>query len=252
MNANFLLTAPMPTLAKWLATLRLEQYAQVFAEQQVDLDSVRLLSETDLRELGLPLGPRKLVLRAIEQLNGGAAQAWAALPPPLVLGAPPPMAQRRQLTVLFCDLVGSTALSRALDPEDLRDLMRRYQAAARAVIERYEGHVEQYLGDGIMAYFGWPRGHGDDAQRALHAALALVDAVRHLEAPEQLAARIGVATGLVVVGLGAENEPQNAVGETPNLAATDQQGRRDRTLRRARCAIGVAHCIRVHRKVEAF
>ena len=260
MNANFLLTAPMPTLAKWLATLRLEQYAQVFAEQQVDLDSVRLLSETDLRELGLPLGPRKLVLRAIEQLNGGAvpagaptaasppvssAQAGAPLMPaasgaqitpfasdqpdhtlrgaallPLApLGAPPPMAQRRQLTVLFCDLVGSTALSRALDPEDLRDLMRRYQAAARAVIERYEGHVEQYLGDGIMAYFGWPRGHGDDAQRALHAALALVDAVRHLEAPEQLAARIGVATGLVVVGLGAENEPQNAVGETPNLAA---------------------------------
>ena len=224
----------MTSFVEWLAPLRLEQYAQVFAEQQVDLDSVGLLSEADLRELGLPLGPRKLLLRAIEQLNGvassaaaspvpAAAQAVAArvplLPPPAPIPAPPPLAQRRQLTVLFCDLVGSTALSRALDPEDLRELMRRYQAAARAVIERYEGHVAQYLGDGIMAYFGWPRGHGDDAQRALHAALALVDAVTHLEAPEPLAARIGVATGLVVVGQGAENEPQNAVGETPNLAA---------------------------------
>jgi class 3 adenylate cyclase/predicted ATPase len=217
------------TLSEWLDALHLGQYAQTLADNEVNLDSMRLLDDADLRELGVPLGPRKILLRAIALLNAGTGEPTLERIPAaasVAAGVAPPAAttmasaQRRQLTVLFCDLVGSTALSRALDPEDLRELMGRYQAAARAVIERYDGHIAQYLGDGVMVYFGWPRSHGDDARRALRAALDLVDAVARLKAPEPLAARIGVATGLVVVGhdSGGE-EPQTAVGETPNLAA---------------------------------
>jgi class 3 adenylate cyclase/tetratricopeptide (TPR) repeat protein len=219
----------MQTLTQWLEALNLEQYTQTFADNEVGLEAMRLLDDTDLRELGLPLGPRKILLRAIAQLNAAADGRAAPDPAAAAASAPaaalPPSAnateaaQRRQITVLFCDLVGSTALSRALDLEDLRELMSRYQAAARQVIERYDGHVAQVLGDGVMVYFGWPRGHGDDARRALRAALDLVDAVARLEAREQLAVRIGVATGLVVVGQGDGDEPQTAVGETPNLAA---------------------------------
>jgi class 3 adenylate cyclase/tetratricopeptide (TPR) repeat protein len=218
----------LQTLTQWLEALSLGQYTQTFADNEVGLEAMRLLDDTDLRELGLPLGPRKILLQAIERLNAaherpapdpaaGATSATAAALPPAANAAA--AAQRRQLTVLFCDLVGSTALSRALDPEDLRELMSRYQAAARQVIERYDGHIAQVLGDGVMVYFGWPRGHGDDAGRALRAALDLVDAVARLEARDQLAVRIGVATGLVVVGQGEGDEPQTAVGETPNLAA---------------------------------
>ena len=109
-----------------------------------------------------------------------------------------PEAERRQITVMFCDLVGSTALSEQLDPEDLRALMQAYQQAAGGVIERYEGHVAQYLGDGLMTYFGWPEAHEDDAGRAVRAGLEVVDAVGRIEAPEPLRVRVGIATGAVV------------------------------------------------------
>ena len=131
-------------------------------------------------------------------------------------------AERRQLTVLFCDLVGSTALSERLDPEELRDLMQAYQRACGEVIERYEGHVAQYLGDGVMVYFGWPRAHEDDAVRAIRASLEVVDAISKLKAASPLQARIGIHTGLVVVGEtghGDASIPKAAVGETPNIAA---------------------------------
>jgi class 3 adenylate cyclase/predicted ATPase len=133
-----------------------------------------------------------------------------------------PDAERRQITVMFCDLVGSTALSEKLDPEDLRELMAAYQKAAGVVIERHEGHVAQYLGDGLMVYFGWPAAHEEDAAQAVRASLELVEAVKDVRSPEPLRVRIGIATGPVVVGETGRGDaavPKAAVGETPNVAA---------------------------------
>ena len=153
--------------------------------------------------------------------SGGATNnAIRASPPPS--GSTPQGAERRQLTVLFCDLVGSTALAEQLDPEALRELMQAYQRAGGEVIARYEGHVAQYLGDGLMVYFGWPHAHEDDAARAIRAALELVDAVSRLEEATPIRARVGIDTGLVVVGgtgHGDASIPKAAVGETPNIAA---------------------------------
>ena len=133
-----------------------------------------------------------------------------------------PSGERRQLTVLFCDLVGSTALSQRLDPESLGELLRGYQRTCGAVIDDYNGHVAQYLGDGLMVYFGWPRAHEDDAERAVRAGLEIVQAVKQVDAPEPLRVRIGIATGPVVVGetnAGGASASKLAVGETPALAA---------------------------------
>ena len=130
--------------------------------------------------------------------------------------------ERRQLTVMFCDLVGSTALSQELDPEDLRALMQRYQHICGAAVERHAGHVAQYLGDGLMVYFGWPRAFEDAAQRALLTALEIVDAVKAVAAVRPLRVRIGIATGAVVVGEtggGDASLPKTAIGATPNVAA---------------------------------
>ena len=138
------------------------------------------------------------------------------------LSAPRADAERRQLTVMFCDLVGSTALSERLDPEELRDLMQAYQRVSGEVIARYEGHVAQYLGDGLMVYFGWPRAHEDDAVRAIRAGLEVVDAVSKLKAVTPIRARVGIHTGLVVVGATGQGDasiPKAAVGDTPNIAA---------------------------------
>jgi class 3 adenylate cyclase len=139
----------------------------------------------------------------------------------------PPDAERRQLTVLFCDLVDSTALASQLDPEDLREVVRAYQDTCAKVIARFEGHIAQYLGDGLLVYFGYPRAHEDDAQRAVRAGLGMLEALAQLnthlthERGVQLAVRLGVHTGLVVVGdVGSgSRQEQLALGETPNLAA---------------------------------
>ena len=135
-------------------------------------------------------------------------------------------AERRQLTVMFCDLVSSTALSKRLDPEELDELMRAYRKAGGDVVARYEGHMAQYLGDGLMVYFGWPRAHEDDAERCVRAALEIVEAVKTVSAVPPLAVRIGVATGTVVVGgasQAASDDAKLAVGEPPNLAARLQE-----------------------------
>jgi class 3 adenylate cyclase len=143
---------------------------------------------------------------------------------PIAVAARPLEAERRQLTVLFCDLVGSTELAARLDPEDLRGITGAYQRCAAAVVERFEGHIAKYLGDGVLAYFGWPQAHEDDAERAVRAGLALVEEIARLE-PQvavSLQARVGIATGLVVVGdlIGAAEAQERAVvGDTPNLAA---------------------------------
>ena len=200
----------MSALRDWLEAQGLGDYAAAFEAEQLDLEHLPDLDEADLKSLGLPMGPRKTLRKAIE----------AGIEAPTVSSGRD--AERRQITVMFCDLVGSTALSEALDPEELREIMRAYQKAAGGVIERYEGHVAQYLGDGLMTYFGWPRAHEDDAERAVRASLDIVAAVHEVESQKPLAVRIGIATGPVVVGetgAGDASVPNAAVGETPNLAA---------------------------------
>lgn len=193
----------------WLAAGGFGQFADLFESRQIDGEALPLLTDAHLRELGIPLGPRVKLLAAIKRLPSYAD---------------PSAAERRRLTVMFVDLVGSTTLSSRLDPEDMRDLIRSYQHAIVTEVARYDAHVAQYLGDGVLVYFGYPRAHEDDAERAVRAALAIVRVIAAQRSPagQPLAAHIGIATGLVVVGdlLGAGAVKEHAViGETPNLAA---------------------------------
>jgi class 3 adenylate cyclase len=207
----------------WLDQIGLAEYAPTFAEHAIDREVLADLNDQDLKELGLPLGHRKRLLKAIAALREPAKET-AGQGEADPAGAPPREAERRQLTVMFVDLVGSTALSAQLDPEEMREVIRGYQNAVAGEIGRLEGHVAKFMGDGVLAYFGWPRAHEDEAERAVRAGLALVQTVGQLKAPTgtALAARVGIATGLVVVGdlvgEGAFQE-QAVVGETPNLAA---------------------------------
>jgi hypothetical protein len=204
----------------WLESLGLKEYGEAFNKNRIGGDVLPHLTEQDLADLGLPIGPRRKILVAIRT----QAEKPSAEPPhPAPAGAPPRGAERRHMTVMFCDLMGSTALSAALDAEELRNVMQAYQQAAGAVIERYAGHVAQYLGDGLMTYFGRPTAHEDDAERAVRAGLEIVTVVRALASPTPLQVRIGIASGSVVVGetgAGDASVPKLAVGETPNLAAT--------------------------------
>jgi class 3 adenylate cyclase len=216
----------MQTVRQWLEQLGLPQYAEAFERNQIDLALANDLTDQDLRELDVqPLGHRKLLLRAIAELNGAkltAATAQAARDQPPPEQSLRVEAERRQLTVMFCDLVGSTELATKLDPEQLRDLMQAYQHTCGEVIARYEGHVAQYLGDGLMVYFGWPRAHEDDTVRAIRAGLEVTHAVSKLKACTPISARVGIHTGLVVVGETGQGDasiPKAAVGETPNIAA---------------------------------
>jgi class 3 adenylate cyclase len=207
-------------LSTWLRPLGLERYTPVFEENDIDLEALPLLAEIELETLGLSLGHRKKLLKAIAALNG--SEAKAAQKGPLAPALVREEAERRQLTVLFCDLVGSTELSRRLDIEDYRDLVRSYQSVCAEQVSRFGGHIAQYLGDGLLIYFGYPKAHEDDAQRAVRAALAMVDAVALLDFPSgPLEVRVGIHTGVVVVGdVGAgDTQEQLALGDTPNLAA---------------------------------
>ena len=207
----------MSSIGAWLQALGLGDFAEAFEAEQIAPEDLRYLSEEDFKELGLGMGPRKRVMAAIEDGAEVAAESAAS--------EPRQSAERRQITVMFCDLVGSTALSEQLDPEDLRSLMQAYQQAAGGAVARYEGHVAQYLGDGLMTYFGWPQAHEDDAERAVRAALDIVEAVKQVPAPAPLQVRVGVASGPVVVGEtggGDASVPKLAVGETPNIAARVQ------------------------------
>jgi predicted ATPase/class 3 adenylate cyclase len=218
------------TIRKWLESFELGQYAETFEDNDLDLTLVVDLSDADLRDLGVvSMGHRKRLLRAIEALR------TAAVEEPFALGtaeteageeavAAAPQAERRQLTVMFCDLVGSTELSSRLDPEDLREVMRRYQDTVAGVVTRFEGHVAKFLGDGVLAFFGWPRAYEDQAERAVRSGLAAAAAVASLktEDGQTLEARVGIATGQVVIGdiVGEGASEADAVaGETPNLAA---------------------------------
>jgi class 3 adenylate cyclase/tetratricopeptide (TPR) repeat protein len=214
----------MSAVADWLDSIGLGKYAAAFETNEVSMGIVGELTDDDLREMGLPMGPRRTLLKAAATtLDVEPDEKNPRLPTTnATSGDPTRTAERRQITVMFCDLVGSTALSEQLDPEDLRTLMQAYQKTAGAIMRSYGGHVAQYLGDGLMTYFGWPRAHEDDAERAVLAALDVVEAVKMVAASHPLKVRIGVATGPVVVGETGDGDaavPKLAVGETPNLAA---------------------------------
>src|SRR6266567_4259690 len=208
-------------ITDWLRNLGLEQYAPAFRDNAIDAKVLPSLTAEDLKELGVTLvGHRRRLLDAIAALN---AEMPAAVPATPRDAAVPADVERRQLTVMFCDLVGSTALSRRFDPEDLRKVLSAYQRAVTEVVTGFDGFVAKYMGDGVLVYFGYPRAHEDDAERALRAGLGLADAVGRLDVKSvKLQARVGIATGLVVVGdlIGEGSaQEQSVVGETPNLAA---------------------------------
>jgi class 3 adenylate cyclase/predicted ATPase len=205
----------------WLRELGLEHYAETFRSNEVDWDLIPELSEADLEKLGLPLGARKRILKAIVDLNLTAVAPEPAWNEAATAPTPDKAGERRQISVLFCDLVGSTALSARLDPEDFQTLIAAYHRAASQVIERFEGTVAQFLGDGVLAYFGYSQAREYDAECAVRAALALVETIGRLDMSEALHCRVGIATGLVVtgeIGTGAA-QLRGALGETPNLAA---------------------------------
>jgi class 3 adenylate cyclase len=206
----------MQSIVQWLEDLGLGQYADAFVEANIEPRLLPELSESDFEKLGVTLGHRKQLARAIAGRAAPAAGGPEAGPRGVA------EAERRQLTVMFWDLVGSTALSARLDPEDLRAVIGAYHRACTAVIGRAGGFVAQFMGDGALAYFGYPQAHEDDAERAVLAGLELVHAVEEVDVRTPLRARVGIATGLVVVGdLFGEGAAQRraVVGETPNLAA---------------------------------
>lgn len=213
-------------IGHWLEQQELGEYTKLFEENRIDVDVLPDLSDDDLKDMGIALGDRKRLLRAIRQLSNAVVSPTTDMISK-TLEPHSSTAERRQITVLFCDLVGSTALSGQLDPEDLRDVMRHYQDAVGGVITGYGGHIAKYLGDGMLAYFGWPRAHEDQAERAIRAGLAAIEAVKRIKNGESsaLEARVGIATGEVIVGdlVGESGRDAEAItGETPNLAARIQ------------------------------
>jgi class 3 adenylate cyclase len=204
-------------IGEWLRSLGLERYEPAFRENEIDWEALPRVTVEDLKDLGVVLGShRRKLLDAVAAL-GRSAPAGVAEPPSARTEV-----ERRQLTVMFCDLVGSTALSARFDPEDLRDIVGAYQRVVTDTAARFGGFVAKYMGDGILVYFGYPQVREEDAERAVRAGLAVIDSIPRLDTPEPLAVRLGIATGLVVVGdligEGAARE-YSVVGEAPNLAA---------------------------------
>jgi class 3 adenylate cyclase/tetratricopeptide (TPR) repeat protein len=216
----------MGDIRRWLQSLNLGQYADAFEENAIAWGHLADLDHSVLKEIGVVVvGHRLTILKAVSVLNSEVGTpSDEAVESVSSAGRPAPSgeAERRQLTVMFCDLVGSTELSQTHDPEDLREVNRAYQIAAKAAVEKYDGYVARYMGDGVLAYFGYPQAHEDDAERAVQAGLELVASLPGLDTLTTLAARVGIATGPVVVGdiIGDGASQESAVvGETPNLAA---------------------------------
>jgi len=215
----------MQQITDWLEKLGLSEYTARFAENGIDISVLRYLTDQDLKDIGVLLGHRRKMLAAIAELTGATpvtSEAAAVEAQPKTQDS----AERRQVTVMFSDLVGSTALSARMDPEDLRELISAYQKCAAEAVRRFGGFVARYMGDGVLVYFGYPEAHEDDAERAVRAGLELIAAVIALKTPASLQTRVGIATGLVVVGdlIGSgEAQERGIVGETPNLAAHLQE-----------------------------
>jgi hypothetical protein len=184
-------------IADWLAKIGLEQYAPAFADNDIDVSVLRHLTDADLEKIGVSLGHRRKMLAAISELAG-----VVPVSPQLALTEPKRQdtAERRQVTVMFSDLVGSTALSGRMDPEDLREVISSYQKCVAEIVQRFGGFVAKYMGDGVLVYFGYPQAHEDNAEPAVRAGLELVGAVSALQSNAPLQIRVGIATGLVVVG----------------------------------------------------
>lgn len=203
----------------WLHGLGLQQYLAAFRDNAIDADTLPDLTDADLEKLGVVLGHRKRLLNEIATLTASTPAAKVAPVNPAPSHGDG--AERRHLTVMFCDLVGSTALSARMDPEDLREVIATYQKCVAEIVCQFDGFLAKYMGDGVLVYFGYPRAHEDDAERAVRAALSLVEVVGQVQAAEPLEVRIGIATGLVVVGdlVGAgQAQERGIVGQTPNLA----------------------------------
>jgi class 3 adenylate cyclase len=205
----------------WLRSLRLEEYEAAFHKNKVDAAVLPKLTAEDLKDLGVAaVGDRRKLLEAIEVLRSGTKPESTPLEPSST--AKDTAAERRQVTVMFSDLVGSTALSARMDPEDLREVISAYQKCVAETVARFGGFVSKYMGDGVLIYFGYPQAHEDDAERAVRAGLDLIQAVGTLKSASPLQTRVGIATGLVVVGdlIGSgEAQERGIVRETPNLAA---------------------------------
>lgn len=229
----------MTDVRKWLDSLGLGQFGDAFAENAIDWELLPELNHELLEAMGISaVGHRMRILKATAnlvpqevdpELQNATPSADGASSPPTLSGE----AERRQLTVMFCDLVGSTALSGELDAEEYRDLLGTYQFAAGEAIESFDGYIARYMGDGLLVYFGYPRAHEDDAERAVRAGLAIASRVGDLktDSGHELAVRIGIATGLVIFGdiIGKDSAEEHAVlGGTPNLAGLlVAQGRHD-------------------------
>ena len=209
----------MQQIAGWLDNLGMSEYAERFAENKIDVSVLRYLTDQDLKDMGVALGHRRKILAGIAELAGATP---AGVPVLAVEPKTRDSAERRQVTVLFSDLVGSTSLSARMDPEDLREVLSTYQKCVAETVQRFAGFVAKYMGDGVLVYFGYPQAHEDDAERAVRAGLELIQAVGALKSSAPLQTRVGIATGLVVVGdlIGTGSAQEQAVvGETPNLAA---------------------------------
>ena len=213
---------------QWLERLGLARYSALFAKNEIDFEVLPELTEQDLKDLEIPLGHRKKLLKAIAAFCGRAKATGGPDEPVAISPSVRTDAERRQLTVMFCDLVDWTLLSTRIDPEDLREVIRSYQDACAKVVAQYNGYIAKFLGDGVLVYFGYPQAHENDAERAVRAGLDIVKAIQHLNGtvaglPElALEVRIGINTGPVVVGdIIGEGAAQQAsvVGETPNVAA---------------------------------
>src|SRR5262249_52231257 len=211
----------------WLRSLGLGKYEAAFRDNEIDETVLPDLTAEDLKELGVTsLGHRCKLLAAIAALSNDASSKKpsvdAATASSTPTAHPEHRGERRQVTVMFSDLVGSTALSARMDPEDLREVISAYQKCVAETVQRFGGFVAKYMGDGVLIYFGYPQAHEDDADRAVRAGLELVAAVTALKSPVPVQTRVGIATGLVVVGdlIGSgEAQERGIVGETPNLAA---------------------------------
>ena len=212
-------SSAMQQIAGWLDNLGMSEYAERFAENEIDVSVLRHLTDQDLKDIGVALGHRRKMLAAISEVAAATTTGPKVFEPE---PKPPDTAERRQVTVMFSDLVGSTALSARMDPEDLREVISAYQNCVAETVKRFGGFVAKYMGDGVLVYFGYPQAHEDDAERAVRAGLQLVAAVDDVKTHAALQTRVGIATGLVVVGdlIGSgEAQERGIVGETPNLAA---------------------------------